>query len=79
VAERKIKIFIISLASRDARLFFVKKMEKTIPINKMSLREIGIAYIIETSGGLDYPLLSDHFGASDTEINQVVTILTENK
>jgi hypothetical protein len=41
--------------------------------SKMTLREIGIAYIIHTQGGVDHETLSDHYGASDTEINEVVT------
>jgi hypothetical protein len=41
--------------------------------SKMTLREIGIAYIIHTQGGVDQETLSDHYGASDNEINEVVT------
>lgn len=47
--------------------------------SKMNLREIGIAYIIHTCGGVDHQTLSDHFGASDTEINEVVTKMLEGE
>ena len=47
--------------------------------SKMTLREIGIAYIIHTYGGVDHQTLSDHFGASDTEINEVVTKMLEGE
>lgn len=48
-------------------------------MSKMTLREIGIAHLIESMGGVCYDTLHEQFGASDFEINNVVTKMQEDK